>query len=87
MDTNLAEPGRSGRGVGWADVGNLWVEPEHRRQGVATWLLAQAADWLRLGGFTRLLTYLGQDDDPAEAAFVAAVGFRPLTRTVRGLVR
>ena len=28
---------------GWADVGNLHVDEAYRRQGVATWLLGQAA--------------------------------------------
>ena len=62
IDTNLGEAGRFSRGPGWADVGNLYVEPAHRRAGVATWLLTQAARWLDLGGIGRLLTYVGEED-------------------------
>jgi GNAT superfamily N-acetyltransferase len=62
IDTNLGEAGRFSRGPGWADVGNLYVEPAHRRTGVATWLLAHAAHWLDLGGVGRLLTYVGEEN-------------------------
>jgi GNAT superfamily N-acetyltransferase len=67
----------------WADIGNLWVAEGERRRGVATWLLGEAADWLDLGGVTRLLGYTVPEDD-AEAAFLAASGFSVLTRTLRG---
>jgi GNAT superfamily N-acetyltransferase len=76
---------------GWADVGNLHVTAAYRRRGVATWLLGQAADWLRLAQVQRLLDYAwleGQDpagQDYADSrAFLAASGFRELTRTRRG---
>ena len=44
---------------GWADVGNLRVTEPYRRRGVASWLLGQAADWLRLADVDRLLTMPG----------------------------
>jgi GNAT superfamily N-acetyltransferase len=78
----------------WADIGNLHVARQHRRRGVATWLLAVAADWLRLAQVERLLTYAwleGQDpsgqgyDD--YRAFLTAAGFTELTRTQRGWTR
>ena len=68
----------------WADVGNLHVSPDHRRLGVGTWLLGRAADWLDLGGVTRLLSYTSGDEHSPEAVFHAARGFRILTRTIRG---
>lgn len=83
VDTNLGEAGRFPRGSGWADVGNLEVAEAHRRRGVASWLLLQAAAWLELGGIGRLLAYLSEDDGPAEQAFYPAVGFQQLTRTRR----
>jgi GNAT superfamily N-acetyltransferase len=78
----------------WADVGNLHVAEPHRRRGVATWLLAVAADWLRLAQVDRLLTYAwlegrdpsGQSYDDCRA-FLAAAGFTELTRTQRGWTR
>jgi GNAT superfamily N-acetyltransferase len=48
---------RLSRHGGWADAGNLHVTGQHRRRGVATWLLGQAADWLRLAQVERLLDY------------------------------
>jgi GNAT superfamily N-acetyltransferase len=83
IDTNLGEAGRFSRGWGWADVGNLHIEESARRQGVATWLLAHAVDWLELGGIGRMLTYLGEEDGPPEAAFWASAGFATLTTTTR----
>ena len=82
---------RRARHGGWADVGNLQVAEPYRRQGVATWLLGQAAGWLRLAQVDRLLDYAWlQGTDPAGLdyagyrAFLPAVGFREITRTRRG---
>ena len=78
---------------GWADIGNLHVTEDYRRQGVATWLLGQAATWLRLAQVTRLLDYDTLEPDPAGRdgagyrAFLAASGFTELTRTQRGWTR
>ena len=57
VDTNLAAGGRLAHLGGWADVGNLHVDEAYRRRGVATWLVGQAADWLRLARVERLLEY------------------------------
>ena len=78
----------------WADIGNLHVADTYRRCGVATWLLAQAADWLRLAQVDRLLSYAwlegtdqtGQNYD-GYRAFLTASGFRELTRTALGWTR
>jgi GNAT superfamily N-acetyltransferase len=85
---------RLSRHEGWADIGNLHVTGQHRRRGVATWLLGQAAGWLRLAQAERLLTYAwleGQDltgqDYTGYRAFLAASGFGELTRTKRGWTR
>jgi GNAT superfamily N-acetyltransferase len=86
---------RVSRHGGWADVGNLHVTKQHRRRGVATWLLGQAADWLRLAHVDRLLNYAWLEPSQDETgqdytgyqAFVAASGFGELTRTKRGWTR
>jgi len=78
----------------WADLGNLHIAEEYRRRKVGTWLLAQAADWLRLAQVERLLGYAwlegtdptGQGYDDYRA-FLAASGFRELTRTECGWTR
>ncbi|MGY1808997.1 GNAT family N-acetyltransferase [Blastococcus sp. SYSU D00669] len=46
------DTGRIVQQRGWADVGNLHVAEAHRRRGLATWLLGEAAEWLRLGAST-----------------------------------
>ncbi len=87
----LDEGERLSRHGGWADVGNLHVAPPYQRQGVGTWLLGQAAGWLRLAEVSRLLDYAwledtgpGGLDDDAYRAFLTAAGFTELTRTARG---
>jgi GNAT superfamily N-acetyltransferase len=82
----LKDAGRLPRHGGWADIGNLHVAEEHRRRGLATWLIAQAADWLRLALVERVLDYAWPQQEDC-AAFLGAVGFRELTRTQRGWVR
>ena len=95
IETEILDQGeRMSRHGGWADVGNLHVAPGYRRRGVGSWLLAQAAGWLRLAGVTRLLNYAWlEGTDPGGLnyddyrAFLPAVGFRELTRTARGWTR
>jgi GNAT superfamily N-acetyltransferase len=83
VDTNLDAGPRISRVGAWADVGNLWVEPAHRRRRIGSWLVGQAATWLELGGTARLLDYASPEED-AYAAFLTEVGFTVLTRTARG---
>ena len=92
IETEVLDKGeRMSRHGGWADVGNLHVASPHRRRGVGSWLLGQAADWLRLAGVNRLLNYAWlEGTDPGGLnyddyrAFLSAAGFRELTRTARG---
>jgi len=79
---------------GWADIGNLRVTEPYRRRGVASWLLGQAAGWLRTADVDRLLDYAwlegtdpGGRDYADYRAFLPAAGFRELTRTRRGWQR
>jgi GNAT superfamily N-acetyltransferase len=85
VETNLAEGGRLAHLAGWADVGNLHVDEAYRRRGVATWLVGQAADWLRLARVDRLLDYAWAEEEPC-LALLRRLGFRELTRTARGWV-
>ena len=83
VETNLAEGGRLAHLGGWADVGNLHVDEAYRRRGIATWLVGQAADWLRLARMERLLDYAWPEEE-AMLALLGGLGFRELTRTARG---
>jgi GNAT superfamily N-acetyltransferase len=85
VDTGVAEAGRLVRLGGWADVGNLHVAESYRRRGVATWLVGQAADWLRLAKVDRVLDYAWAEETDI-LAFLRHAGFRELTRTTRGWV-
>jgi GNAT superfamily N-acetyltransferase len=95
IEVEVFEEGqRLSRHRGWADIGNLHIAPEYRRRRIATWLLGQAADWLRLAQVERLLDYAwleGQDptghDHDDYRAFLTASGFWELTRTQRGWTR
>jgi GNAT superfamily N-acetyltransferase len=71
---------------GWADIGNLHIAETHRRRGIASWLVGQAAEWLRLARVERVLDYSRSDDEPC-CSFLESVGFTELTRTQRGWVR
>ena len=83
VDANLVEGGRLAHLGGWADVGNLHVVEAYRRRGVGTWLVGQAADWLRLARVDRLLAYAWPKEQ-AQLGLLGRVGFRELTRTARG---
>ena len=85
VETNLAEGGRLAHLGGWADIGNLHVDEAYRRRGVASWLIGQAADWLRLARVERLLEYAWPEEQDL-LALLARVGFHELTRTARGWV-
>ncbi|MBW8801152.1 MAG: GNAT family N-acetyltransferase [Streptomyces sp.] len=82
VDTSLARPERHARAAGLADIGNLHVDPGAYGTGLEHWLLAQAADWLRLCGADRLLAYEAASDQTA-IAYLTSAGFRELTRTDR----
>jgi GNAT superfamily N-acetyltransferase len=85
VETNMADGGRLAQLGGWADVGNLQVSEPYRRRGVATWLVGQAADWLRLARVERLLDYAWAEQEDC-LALLGRLGFRELTRTARGWV-
>ena len=63
VDTGIGGSGAIAGQPGWADVGNLWVQEADRGRGVGSWLLGEAAEWLRLGRVDRLLAYA----DPGDA--------------------
>jgi ribosomal protein S18 acetylase RimI-like enzyme len=82
VDTGISGAGRITRDEGWADIGNLQVDPAHRRRGIGTRLLAEVGDWLRLARVPRLLDY-ATPDETDHLAFLERHGFRLLTRTDR----
>ena len=85
-DTDLTQGGTRSRLAGWAEGWELWTAPDHRRRGIATWLLGHAADRMRFAGVRRVLDYATVAPDPPDGAhaFLRRVGFHELTRTTRG---
>ncbi|MFH8659023.1 N-acetyltransferase [Streptomyces afghaniensis] len=83
IDTALARPERHARAAGLADIGNLHIDPAQYGTGLERWLLARAADWLRLCGVDRLVAYESAADSTMLGHLTGA-GFRELTRTDRG---
>ncbi|MEU0191155.1 N-acetyltransferase [Streptomyces afghaniensis] len=83
IDTALARPERHARAAGLADIGNLHIDPAQYGTGLEHWLLAQAADWLRLCGVDRLVAYESAADSTMLGHLTGA-GFCELTRTDRG---
>jgi GNAT superfamily N-acetyltransferase len=53
LASDLTGGGALSRLAGWGEIDTLYVEKAYRRRGVATWLVGQAADWLRLGHVDR----------------------------------
>ncbi|MFD5161145.1 hypothetical protein ACFWMJ_24225 [Streptomyces hawaiiensis] len=83
IDTALARPKRQARSAGPAAIGNPHIDPAQHGTGLEHWLLARAADWLRLCGVDRLVAYEPAADG-AMPALPHGAGFRELTRTERG---
>lgn len=86
LATDLTSGGTLSRLAGWGEIDTLYVAEAHRRRGVATWLIGQAADWLRLGHADRLIAYC----EPSQTdvlGYAARLGWRELARTERGWLR
>lgn len=86
VESDLTRGGTRARFAGWADVGNLEVDDELQRRGIATWLLGHAAAWLRIGRVDRLLAYAWPEQE-AMVACLLRCGFTELARTRRGWTR
>jgi GNAT superfamily N-acetyltransferase len=66
---------------GWAELREQFVEPEHRRRGIGTWLVRHAASWLRLGGTERMLATWAEELDPGSLTFLQQFGWRAIGTT------
>jgi hypothetical protein len=81
-----ADMARSQAAARWADVGNLIVSDERQLPWAMPQLLSLAAEWLLLGGVTRLADYWAKDvDPPAYLDVLEELGFTTLVANERGL--
>lgn len=79
---------RSAVAARWADIGNLVIRDGGNRIATESMLLSTAADWLLLGGITRLVHYWAKDvDTPWDLAELQQLGFRRLVTNERGFQR
>ncbi len=67
---------RAGLDDDWLGVHDVYVEPEHRRSGLATRLMAQLLDWGAEQGATTVWLHVETDNTAAQALY-ADLGFRP----------
>jgi hypothetical protein len=83
-----AEIARSSVAARWADIGNLILRENTEPAQAMPALLSAAADWLLLGGVTRLVDYWAEDvDPPSYLEQLEQAGFRVLVRNERGFKR
>lgn len=63
----------------WAYVGNLWVDPRHRRRGVASAMMTEVLAWCRAEDMDRVVL------NPSEMGrgVYARLGFRPAADLLR----
>jgi GNAT superfamily N-acetyltransferase len=88
VDDDLSRGGTNAAYAGWADECNHWVRDGLRGRGIGTWLVANAAAWLRLGGKTRLMAYVVEDAGIERAtAYYARYRMQAVNRTTRGWTR
>lgn len=64
------KPFFSPRGVGF--VYDLWVSPDHRRAGVATFLLGEAERWARSRGYAKIKLEVAEPNREARALYTKA---------------
>jgi hypothetical protein len=83
-----AEIARSSVAAHWADIGNLILHENTDPAKAIPALLSAAADWLLLGGVTRLVDYWAEElDHPGYLEQLKRAGFRVLVRNERGFKR
>jgi GNAT superfamily N-acetyltransferase len=71
---------RPGRPAGrWAYVANVWVDPDHRRRGVGSLLMASALEWCREERMDRVVL----NPSAMSVPMYRALGFRPADDLLR----
>jgi N-acetylglutamate synthase len=59
----------------WAGITDVWVSPEHRRQGLGSVVMATLLGWAAERGATTAYLQV-RGDNPAALALYASLGFR-----------
>jgi len=70
---------------GWAELAQLEAEASFRGRRVGSWVVSHMVEYLRQGGFTKIVLSVGADDEAAGAGrFYERFGWSPVVRLRRG---
>lgn len=73
---------------GWAELSEMGTREAMRNQGVGSWVLRHAVEWLRLARCDRIVMTVAREDEEAGAGrFYRRFGWMPLVRQRRGWKR
>lgn len=61
--------GRAAYADGWVSLTDLYVDPDHRRSGLATVVLADLLEWAAERGASTLLLQVLEDNEPAQRLY------------------
>jgi GNAT superfamily N-acetyltransferase len=66
---------------GWAELSEMHVDEHWRNQGIGSWLVAHAVEWLRMAGCDRIaLSVMAEDEVRGAGRFYERFGWRALSR-------
>ena len=78
---DLTEGGQLPALAGWAELSELETSEAMRNQGVGSWVVQHAVEWLRLARCERIVLSVARDDEKAGAGrFYKRFGWMPLVR-------
>ena len=78
---DLTEGGQLPALAGWAELSELATSETMRNQGVGSWVVRHAVEWLRLAKCDRIVLSVARDDEKAGAGrFYQRFGWMPLVR-------
>ena len=79
--SDLTEGGQLPALVGWAELSELATSEAMRNQGVGSWVVRHAVEWLRMAKCDRIVLSVARDDEKAGAGrFYQRFGWMPLVR-------
>lgn len=82
---DLSKGGRLPAFAGWAELAAVETQAAWRNRGVGSRLLAHAVEWLRFGGYSRLVMCVEEEAEGLGAGrFYQRFGWQPLARLERG---
>ena len=74
--------------AGWAELSEVETKRAWRNRGVGTWLMQHLVQWLRFGGYHRVVLNVTAEDEAAGAGrFYQRFGWQPLFRQTKGWSR